>query len=152
MQDHEQLKNQLKVFEDNLDPAIKRVLLDGETDENRFDNMLSMSDGSAVEGQLSNVGEVEREKILVEHSNLKNRIYHKGKAVEMLEERYRNFRDEIDLHNEKVPAYYVESRHISAREEESEYEQSRNDLIEIRLGAEEGLRLLKEALVKEMDV
>lgn len=58
--------------------------------------------------------------------------------------------DDIELHNGVVPKYHEMENRDLAKEEEIRYEQCSNTLIEIEMGAEQGLTMLREAVEKEM--
>ena len=54
--------------------------------------------------------------------------------------------DDIDLHDGKIPNYYLEHKEERTREELDKLTSSENDYIEIKMGAKDALHLLKEAI------
>lgn len=55
-------------------------------------------------------------------------------------------KDAIELNNGNVPQYWKNVDRSRTRDEELQYSASRNTLIEIEIGAKNGLRLLGEAM------
>ena len=77
----------------------------------------------------------------------KSKNLHIDKQKFVLEEEMRlaRYKDDLALNNEVVPKYYFQDCQDLTREEDAEYEKSANTLIEIQVGAKEGLHMLRQA-------
>ena len=70
----------------------------------------------------------------------------KKKRIAVLQEKLESFKDDIDLNNNRIPNFYLDSRSINTLPEDRQYELCKNDFIDLRMGAKEGLAHLREAL------
>ena len=88
--------------------------------------------------------------IMAEYNRLIAEIKAKKGRIGVLEEKVESYKDDITLNNNQIPPFYKDNRAVNTREEDHQYELCKNEMIELRMGAKEGLALLRQAMTDKL--